>query len=54
MQTLIITDSSYPFLRSFFKKWLDIETRLGDAEGVQNVKEKAIEWTQNATNVSSS
>ncbi|KAF7981179.1 hypothetical protein HWV62_34965 [Athelia sp. TMB] len=35
-------------LRSFFKKWLDIERRLGDDEGAALVKQKAIEWTQKA------
>ena len=34
--------------RSFFKKWLDIEHRLGDDEGAALVKQKAIEWTQKA------
>ncbi|KAG6911579.1 hypothetical protein DXG01_011882 [Tephrocybe rancida] len=35
-------------LRSFFKKWLDLERKLGDEEGAQVVKQKAIEWTQRA------
>lgn len=34
--------------RSFFKKWLDLERRLGDEEGAETVKAKAIEWTQRA------
>ncbi|KAG5651611.1 hypothetical protein H0H81_008071 [Sphagnurus paluster] len=34
--------------KSFFKKWLELERRLGDEEGAQTVKEKAIEWTQRA------
>lgn len=34
--------------RFLFKKWLDLEKKLGDAEGVETVKAKAIEWTQNA------
>ncbi|KAI0314775.1 nucleic acid-binding protein [Amylostereum chailletii] len=36
--------------KSFFKKWLDIERRLGDEEGAETVKAKAIEWTQRAAN----
>ncbi|KAI0706125.1 hypothetical protein BC835DRAFT_1260450 [Cytidiella melzeri] len=36
--------------KSFFKKWLELERRLGDEEGATVVKEKAIEWTQRATN----
>ena len=34
--------------RSFFKKWLELERRLGDEEGAEAVKAKAIEWTQRA------
>ncbi|KAI0778417.1 U3 snoRNP-associated protein Rrp5 [Trametes elegans] len=34
--------------KSFFKKWLELERRLGDEEGQATVKEKAIEWTQRA------
>ncbi|KAG6821368.1 hypothetical protein H0H93_014165 [Arthromyces matolae] len=34
--------------RAFFKKWLELERRLGDEEGAQIVKQKAIEWTQRA------
>jgi len=34
--------------RSFFKRWLDLEKRRGDEEGVEVVKQKAIEWTQKA------
>ncbi|OCH94735.1 U3 snoRNP-associated protein Rrp5 [Obba rivulosa] len=36
--------------KSFFKKWLDLERRLGDEEGAATVKVKAIEWTQRAAN----
>ena len=36
--------------RLFFKKWLDLEKRRGDEEGVEAVKQKAIEWTQKAVN----
>ena len=36
--------------RSFFKKWLDLEKRRGDEEGVEAVKQKAVEWTQKAVN----
>ncbi|KAF7799308.1 hypothetical protein EIP86_010540 [Pleurotus ostreatoroseus] len=35
--------------KSFFKKWLELERRLGDEEGAEAVKAKAIEWTQRAT-----
>ncbi|KAF8973590.1 hypothetical protein BDZ97DRAFT_1751613 [Flammula alnicola] len=38
--------------KSFFKKWLDLEKRIGDEEGANAVKEKAIEWTQRASNAS--
>ncbi|KAJ4002507.1 hypothetical protein F5050DRAFT_1802449 [Lentinula boryana] len=31
--------------KSFFKKWLELERRLGDEEGADVVKQKAIEWT---------
>ncbi|KAI0027317.1 nucleic acid-binding protein [Vararia minispora EC-137] len=34
--------------KAFFKKWLDIERKIGDEEGAENVKQKAIEWTQRA------
>lgn len=34
--------------RSFFKKWLEIERRIGDEEGADAVKQKAVEWTQRA------
>jgi rRNA biogenesis protein RRP5 len=40
--------------KSFFKKWLDLEKRIGDEDGIDNVKKKAIEWTQNAASASSS
>ncbi|KAF8167718.1 hypothetical protein B0H34DRAFT_645870 [Crassisporium funariophilum] len=38
--------------KSFFKKWLELEKRIGDQEGAETVKEKAIEWTQRASNAS--
>ncbi|KAF9566135.1 nucleic acid-binding protein [Agrocybe pediades] len=38
--------------KSFFKKWLDLEKRIGDEEGVELVKQKAVEWTQRAANSS--
>ncbi|KAF8913041.1 hypothetical protein CPB84DRAFT_1760205 [Gymnopilus junonius] len=38
--------------KSFFKKWLEFEKRIGDEDGVKTVKEKAIEWTQKALNAS--
>ena len=34
--------------RFLFKKWLELEKRMGDEAGVENVKDKAIEWTRNA------
>ncbi|KAF8323027.1 hypothetical protein DL93DRAFT_2049827 [Clavulina sp. PMI_390] len=33
----------------FFKKWLALEKSIGDEEGVEQVKAKAIEWTQGST-----
>ena len=36
--------------KAFFKKWLELERRLGDEEGAEAVKAKAIEWTQRAAN----
>ena len=36
--------------RSFFKKWLELERRLGDDEGAEAVKAKAVEWTHRAAN----
>ena len=35
-------------LRTFFKKWLALEKRVGDEAGAETVKAKAIEWTQRA------
>ncbi|KAJ7786117.1 hypothetical protein B0H16DRAFT_1670341 [Mycena metata] len=35
--------------KAFFKKWLELEKRLGDEDGVALVKAKAIEWTQRAS-----
>ncbi len=37
-----------------FKKWLELERRMGDEEGADAVKQKAIEWTQRAANNASS
>ena len=34
--------------RFLFKKWLELEKRMGDEPGIENVKDKAIEWTRNA------
>ncbi|GJJ09847.1 hypothetical protein Clacol_004071 [Clathrus columnatus] len=34
--------------KAFFKKWLELEKRIGDVDGESNVKAKAIEWTQKA------
>ncbi|KAF7310754.1 hypothetical protein HMN09_00618400 [Mycena chlorophos] len=35
--------------KAFFKKWLELEKRIGDEEGVAHVKAKAVEWTQRAS-----
>ncbi|KAJ6574923.1 hypothetical protein B0H19DRAFT_619152 [Mycena capillaripes] len=35
--------------KAFFKKWLELEKRIGDEDGVALVKAKAIEWTQKAS-----
>ncbi|CCM04209.1 uncharacterized protein FIBRA_06375 [Fibroporia radiculosa] len=35
--------------KSFFKKWLELERRMGDEEGASAVKAKAVEWTQRAS-----
>ncbi|TFK36889.1 hypothetical protein BDQ12DRAFT_686041 [Crucibulum laeve] len=35
--------------KSFFKKWLDLERRIGDDDGAKMVKEKAVQWTQRAS-----
>jgi len=40
--------------RAFFKKWLELEKRIGDEEGEEVVKQKAIEWTQRAASNGSS
>ncbi|KIO08444.1 hypothetical protein M404DRAFT_938123 [Pisolithus tinctorius Marx 270] len=34
--------------KSFFKKWLNLEHKIGDDEGAATVKQRAIEWTQRA------
>ncbi|KAK0246373.1 hypothetical protein EDD85DRAFT_966662 [Armillaria nabsnona] len=34
--------------KSFFKKWLELERRMGDEDGAATVKQKAVEWTQRA------
>ncbi|KAL5533988.1 hypothetical protein ACEPAG_448 [Sanghuangporus baumii] len=36
--------------KTFFKKWLDLERRIGDEEGQEVVKEKAVEWTRQTAN----
>ncbi|KZT52546.1 hypothetical protein CALCODRAFT_441411 [Calocera cornea HHB12733] len=33
--------------KSVFKKWLELEKRLGDEEGQERVKARAVEWMQN-------
>ncbi|KAI0830546.1 U3 snoRNP-associated protein Rrp5 [Trametes gibbosa] len=40
--------------KSFFKKWLELERRLGDEEGQGAVKAKAVEWTQRAAGTAQS
>ncbi|CAK5279992.1 unnamed protein product, partial [Mycena citricolor] len=35
--------------KAFFKKWLELEKRIGDESGVELVKSKAVEWTQRAS-----
>ncbi|KAF7306752.1 hypothetical protein MIND_00466900 [Mycena indigotica] len=37
--------------KAFFKKWLELEKRIGDEEGIGNVKAKAVEWTLRASSV---
>jgi len=34
--------------KTFFKKWLALEKKIGDEQGAEAVKAKAIEWTQRA------
>ncbi|KAJ7102119.1 hypothetical protein B0H15DRAFT_813261 [Mycena belliarum] len=34
--------------KAFFKKWLELEKRIGDEDGIALVKAKAVEWTQRA------
>jgi hypothetical protein len=36
--------------RTFFKKWLELERRLGNEDGEEVVKQKAVAWTQRADN----
>jgi rRNA biogenesis protein RRP5 len=38
--------TSNHFPRFFFKKWLDLERRIGDEAGADAVKEKAVAWMQ--------
>ncbi|EPQ61392.1 hypothetical protein GLOTRDRAFT_124234 [Gloeophyllum trabeum ATCC 11539] len=35
--------------KTLFKKWLELERRIGDEDGQATVKQKAIEWTQRAS-----
>lgn len=44
--TLKLSKKKAKFL---FKKWLELEKRLGDKEGEALVKVKAVEWTQSST-----
>jgi len=32
--------------KSVFKKWLDLEKRMGDEAAQETVKSRAVEWTQ--------
>ena len=34
--------------KAFFKKWLDVEKRIGDEDGIAAVKAKAVDWTRRA------
>ncbi|KAI0046598.1 nucleic acid-binding protein [Auriscalpium vulgare] len=34
--------------KSFFKKWLSLERKIGDEDGAEAVKAKAVEWTRRA------
>ncbi|KAF5385433.1 hypothetical protein D9757_005443 [Collybiopsis confluens] len=38
--------------KSFFKKWLELERRIGDETGAEMVKQKAMEWTQKSNTLS--
>ncbi|KZT35635.1 nucleic acid-binding protein [Sistotremastrum suecicum HHB10207 ss-3] len=40
--------------KAFFKKWLELERRLGNEEGAEAVKAKAIEWTKRASQTNES
>jgi rRNA biogenesis protein RRP5 len=44
----VITALTFENSRAFFKKWLALEKRIGDEEGAETVKAKAIEWTRRA------
>ncbi|KAF7339630.1 rRNA biogenesis protein RRP5 [Mycena sanguinolenta] len=35
--------------KAFFKKWLELEKRIGDEDGIALCKAKAVEWTQRAS-----
>ncbi|KAK7064381.1 rRNA biogenesis protein RRP5 [Favolaschia claudopus] len=35
--------------KAFFKKWLELEKRIGDEDGMALCKAKAVEWTQRAS-----
>jgi len=45
---LFYTCNALKYRRAFFKKWLELEKRLGDEDGENAVKAKAIEWTRRA------
>lgn len=51
MQRILSNKLSSYKAKSFFKKWMALEQRLGDAEGEELVKQKAIEWTSANTQV---
>ncbi|KAH7885958.1 hypothetical protein F5I97DRAFT_1927833 [Phlebopus sp. FC_14] len=46
-RVLAVKMTSYK-AKSFFKKWLDLERKIGDEEGATVVKQKAVEWTKKA------
>ncbi|KAI9442881.1 hypothetical protein BJY52DRAFT_1317486 [Lactarius psammicola] len=34
--------------RAFFKKWVALEKRIGEEQGAEEVKGRAVKWTQRA------
>lgn len=43
---MIIKTKTHPSLRFLFKKWLSLESRIGDAAGQDKAKARAREWVQ--------